>query len=60
MKLPDAKGAKAPKTTAERQSAFKARKAAQGLAEVRGIFASPEHSAMIKLYAEQLKSDCYS
>jgi hypothetical protein len=54
------KAGKPAQSNTQRQAAFKARKAAQGLAEVRGIFASPEHSAMIKLYAEQLKSERYS
>lgn len=36
------------KTTAERQRAYKARKAAEGLTEVRGIFAPLEKHAAIR------------
>lgn len=36
------------KTTAERQREFKARKAAEGMTEVRGIFAPPDRHADIR------------
>ena len=38
----------AAKTTAERQAAFRARKAVQLLPEVRGIFAHPDDQAEVK------------
>ncbi len=36
------------KTTAERQRAYKANKAAEGLTEVRGIFAPPARHAEVR------------
>lgn len=36
------------KTVAERQRAYRARKASESLQEVRGIFARPEHHPAIK------------
>jgi len=48
------KGAKAPKSTAERQAAYRARKAASQLQEVRGIFATKEAAIKIKDYARGL------
>jgi hypothetical protein len=41
-------------STAERQRAFRARMRADGLAEVRGVFARPEHHARIRAYAARL------
>jgi hypothetical protein len=45
------------KTTAERQQAFRARLRADGLIEVRGVFAKPEHHARIKAYAERVAKE---
>lgn len=42
------------KTTAERQRAFKAAKAAAGLTEVRGIFAPQERHADIRAAASKM------
>lgn len=42
------------KTTAQKQRDFRARKIAQGLTEVRGIFAPPEAHAAIKEAAREL------
>lgn len=47
----------ATKTTAERQRAFRARLRADGLTEVRGVFARPEHHARIKAYAERVAKE---
>lgn len=44
-----------PKTTAERQRAYRARKAAEEKTEVRGIFAKAEHHEKIRKYAAKLK-----
>ncbi len=41
-------------TAAARQRAYRARKAAQALAEVRGIFAAPADHGRIKAYAARL------
>ena len=41
-------------TAAERQAARRARKAAAGEAEVRGIFAPPDEHKPIKAYAAKL------
>ena len=41
----------AAKTNAERQRAFRARKAAQTAAEVRGVFAHPDDHQAVKDYA---------
>ena len=49
------KGAKAPKSTVERQAAFRARKTEAGKAEVRGIYATPEQAEKVKKYAERIK-----
>lgn len=49
------KGAQAPKSTAERQAEYRARKADDGKTEVRGIYATPENAAKIKRYAARLK-----
>ena len=48
------KGAKAPTSNATRQAAYRARKAAQEKREVRGIYATEEHTKKIKEYAELL------
>ena len=44
-----------PKTTAERQRDYRARKAAQGLEEIRGLFANPADHPKIRAYVERLK-----
>jgi hypothetical protein len=49
-------GAKAPQTNAERQAAYRARKAADKLQEVRGIFATEESALKIRQFAESLKT----
>jgi hypothetical protein len=49
------KGAKAPRSNAERQAAFRAKKAAEKLQEVRGIFATQENAAKIRRYARELQ-----
>ena len=49
------KGAKAPKSNAEYQATYRAKKAAEKLHEVRGIYASEENTAKIKKFAETLK-----
>lgn len=46
--------AAATKTNAERQRAFRARKAAQAAAEVRGVFAHPDDHLAVKDYAAKL------
>lgn len=43
-----------PMTNAERQRAFRARKAAQTAAEVRGVFAHPDDHRAVKDYAAKL------
>ena len=48
------KGAKAPTSNATRQAAYRARKAAQEKREVRGIYATEEHTKKIKEFAELL------
>jgi hypothetical protein len=48
------KGAKAPKSNADRQAAYRARKAQNGLIEVRGIFSTAENAEKIRLYAQKL------
>ncbi len=42
---------KRPLTNAERQRAFRARKAAQAATEVRGLFAHPDDHQAVKDYA---------
>ena len=42
------------KTKAERQRAFRARKAAQTSTEVRGVFARPDDHQAVKDYAAKL------
>lgn len=42
-------------TPAQRQAAFRQRKAAAALSEVRGIFARPEHHAAIRAFAAKLQ-----
>jgi len=44
----------AAKTNAERQAAFRARKAAQTAAEVRCLFAHPDDHQAVKDYAAKL------
>ena len=44
----------AAKTNAERQAAFRARKAAQTAAEVRGVFAHPDDHPTIREAAKRL------
>lgn len=43
-----------PMTNAERQRAFRARKAAQTSTEVRGLFAHPDDHQVVKNYAAKL------
>ena len=50
------KGEKAPKSNAERQAIYRARKAADKLQEVRGIFATEENALKIRQFAEGLKT----
>ena len=45
-----------PMTNAERQRAFRARKAAQTATEVRGLFAHPDDHQAVKDYAAKLAS----
>ena len=45
-----------PMTNAERQRAFRARKAAQAATEVRGLFAHPDDHQAVKDYAAKLAS----
>jgi len=54
MKKTD-KVAQAPKPTAERQAAYRARQAGAGKAEVRGIFATLANAEKIRKYAAKLK-----
>lgn len=42
------------KSTAQRQQALRQRRQEQGMTEVRGIYAKPEHHAAIKAYAKRL------
>jgi hypothetical protein len=49
------RGEKSPKSTAERQAAYRARKAALALQDVRGIYASAENALIIKQFALTLK-----
>ena len=48
------KAGKPAQTTAQRQAAYRARKAKEGLVEVRGIFASAEDAERIKRFAAGL------
>lgn len=50
------KGAEAPKSNAERQAIYRARKAADKLQEVRGIFATEENALKIRQFVERLKT----
>lgn len=43
-----------PMTNAERQRAFRARKAGQATTEVRGVFAHPDDHQAVKDYAAKL------
>ena len=47
---------KAPQSNAERQATYRARKAADKLQEVRGIFATEENALKIRQFAEGLKT----
>ena len=49
------KGAQAHKSNAERQAAYRTRKAEIGKTEVRGIFATTENADKIRKYAARLK-----
>ena len=49
------KGAQAPKSAAERQAAYRARKADAGKTEVRGIFATFDDAKKIKAFADSIK-----
>ena len=53
-KLRKDKGEKSPKSNAERQAAYRARKADAGKTEVRGIFATHENAEKIRRYAGKL------
>ena len=58
-------GAKAPKSNAERQAIYRARKAADKLQEVRGIFATEENALKIRQFAKKSALDantthCYT
>jgi len=46
----------APKSNAERQAIYRARKTADRLQEVRGIFATEENALKIRQFAESLKT----
>jgi len=46
----------APKSNAERQAIYRARKAADKLQEVRGIFATEENALKIRQFAASLKT----
>lgn len=46
---------KTAKTVAERQANLRQRRAQEGLTEVRGLYAKPEHHAKIKAYAKTLR-----
>lgn len=46
---------KSPNTNAKRQADFRARKAENGLKEIRGIFASDENAVKIREFAAMLK-----
>lgn len=48
------KGSQGPKSPAERQAAYRERKAEAGKIEVRGIFAKLEHHGKIKKYAAEM------
>ena len=45
-----------PKSNAERQAIYRARKASDKLQEVRGIFATEENALKIRQFAESLKT----
>ena len=47
----------AAKTTAERQAAFRSRKAEQMAIEVRGLFACPDDHARIKAYVQRVNRE---
>lgn len=43
------------KTAAKRQAELRQRRAEEGLTEVRGLYAKPEHHAKIKAFAKTLQ-----
>ena len=43
------------KTLAQRQADLRQRRADEGLTEVRGLYAKPEHHAKIKAFAKSLQ-----
>lgn len=43
------------KTLAQRQAELRQRRAEEGLTEVRGLYAKPEHHAKIKAFAKALQ-----
>lgn len=43
------------KTIAQRQADLRQRRADEGLTEVRGVYAKPEHHAKIKAFAKTLQ-----
>lgn len=45
-----------PKSTNERQQAFKQRQKEAGLKEIRNLWAPPEHHERIKAYAKKLQA----
>jgi hypothetical protein len=47
-------GTKAPKSNAERQAAYRAKKTANKMQEIRGIFATVENSRKIKEFAQSI------
>lgn len=44
-----------PLTNAEKQQRLRDNRAAEGLTEVRGLYAKPENHAKIKAYAKKIK-----
>ena len=54
MKLNNPEAGKPAQSTAQRQAAYRARKAKEGLVEVRGIFASAQDAERIKRFAAGL------
>jgi hypothetical protein len=47
-----------PQSAKERQEAYRARQAMQGMTEVRGIFLPPERHQQLKDYAAKLAAKC--
>lgn len=48
---------KKPKTTAERQRAFRARMRAEGLIELRGVYVRPEDAERVRRYAAKVAKE---